>query len=69
MSRVNPLSPREVALTSISSYAMIGICPCLYVGWKILKRSRICPAAEVDLVKNLDEVAEYERSYVPSPPK
>ncbi|KXX80246.1 General amino acid permease AGP2 [Madurella mycetomatis] len=51
------------------SYAMIGICPCLYLGWKILKRSRFCPADEVDLVKNLDEVAEYERSYVPSPPK
>ncbi|GAB1316695.1 proteinral amino acid permease agp2 [Madurella fahalii] len=51
------------------SYAMIGICPCLYLGWKFLKRTKICRADEVDLVKNLDEVDEYERSYVPTPPK
>lgn len=48
---------------------MIGICPCLYVGYKIVKRTKVYPADEIDLVKNLDEVEEYERSYVPTPPK
>jgi amino acid transporter len=48
---------------------MIGICPVLYVGWKIGKRTKMYRAAEVDLVKNLDEIDEYERTYVPTPPR
>lgn len=48
---------------------MIGICPLLYLGWKVFKKTKIYKASEIDLVKNLDEIDEYERSYVPSPPK
>jgi len=48
---------------------MIGICPVLYVGYKIVKRTRIYKPEEVDLVKNLDEIEEYERTYVPIPPR
>jgi amino acid transporter len=48
---------------------MIAICPLLFVGWKILKKTKIQSAAEIDLRKNMDEIAAYERSYIPSPPR
>jgi amino acid transporter len=48
---------------------MIAICPLLFVGWKILKKTKIQSAAEMDLQKNMDEIAAYERSYIPNPPK
>ena len=51
------------------SYAMIGICPVLYVGWKVLKKTKIYSAEEVDLVKNVAEIDEYQRTFVPSPPR
>jgi yeast amino acid transporter len=47
---------------------MIAICPLLFVGWKVLKKTKIPSAAEIDLQKNMDEIAAYERSYVPKPP-
>lgn len=46
---------------------MIGICPLLYVGWKLLKRSKFQRPEEIDLAKNLDEIEEYEANYVPRP--
>ncbi|KAK3900778.1 general amino acid permease AGP2 [Staphylotrichum tortipilum] len=55
--------------TFLFSYAMIGICPVLYIGWKVIKRTKIYKPEEVDLGKNLDEIEEYERTYVPIPPK
>jgi amino acid transporter len=48
---------------------MIAICPLLYVGFKLVKKTKIYRAEEVDLLKNLDEIEEYERSYVPTPPR
>ncbi len=50
-------------------YAMIGICPVLYVGWKVLNKTKIYSAEEVDLVKNVAEIDEYQRTFVPSPPR
>jgi len=47
---------------------MIVICPLLYVGWKVLKKTKIHNPADIDLQKNMDEVAEYEKTYVPSKP-
>ncbi len=48
---------------------MIGICPVLYLGWKVLKKTKIYSAEEVDLVTNVAEIDEYQRTYVPSPPR
>ena len=47
---------------------MVAVFPILYVGWKFFHKTRIYKPHEVDLRKNLDEVEEYERNYVPSPP-
>lgn len=43
--------------------------PVLYVGWKIVHRTRIFKPEEVDLRKDLDVIEEYEREYIPHPPK
>lgn len=53
----------------INSYTMIAVCPLLYIAWKVLKRSKLYKPEEVDLVKNLDEIEEYEANYVPRPAK
>lgn len=46
---------------------MIGVCPVLFVVWKIVKKTKFHKAEEIDLHKNLDEVEEYQANYVPTP--
>lgn len=48
---------------------MIGVCPILYVGWKIIHKTRIYKPEEVDLQKDMAEIAEYERNFVEVPSK
>lgn len=48
---------------------MVAIVPLLYVGWKVLKRSTFYKLDKIDLVKNLDEIEDYEASYMPQPPE
>ncbi|KAK4214408.1 amino acid permease-domain-containing protein [Rhypophila decipiens] len=52
--------------TFLFSYTMIFITPVLYIGWKFLKRTKILRADEIDLLKDLDTIEEYQRTYVPS---
>ncbi|KAM7198143.1 amino acid permease [Rhypophila sp. PSN 637] len=54
--------------TFLFSYTMIFITPVLYIGWKLLKRTKILRADEIDLLKDLDTIEEYQRTYVPSKP-
>ncbi|KAI1342301.1 amino acid transporter [Xylariaceae sp. FL0016] len=51
------------------SYTMVVLCPILYVGWKIIHKTRIYKPDEVDLHQDLEEVEEYTRNFVPTPPK
>jgi yeast amino acid transporter len=55
--------------TFLFSYTMIGVFPVLFFGWKLIKRTKWLKPEEVDLTKDLDEIAEYEANYVPTPPK
>lgn len=48
---------------------MIGVFPVLYVGWKIIHKTKIYKPEEVDLYKDLDTIEEYERTFVPEPSK
>lgn len=50
-------------------YTMVGVVPLLYVGYKVLKRSSYYKPEEVDLLKDLDEIEEYEANYQPQPAK
>ncbi|KAI4207906.1 MAG: hypothetical protein LQ348_000404 [Seirophora lacunosa] len=49
-------------------YTMVGVFPILYFGWKILKGTKIIKSTEVDLRKDVAEIEEYTRNYVPGPP-
>lgn len=59
------------------SYTMIGVFPVLFVGWKLLKKSKWRKPQEVDLLTGKAEVDAYEAEYVepipryvyPQPPK
>ncbi|KAH7631204.1 hypothetical protein SMAC4_07364 [Sordaria macrospora] len=53
--------------TFLFSYTMIGVCPVLFVVWKLVKKTKFHKAEEIDLYKNLDEVEEYQANYVPIP--
>ena len=55
--------------TFLFSYMMIGVFPVLFVGWKLLKRTKWLKPHEVDLQKDLDEIEEYTRDFVERPPK
>ncbi|KAI0814436.1 amino acid permease/ SLC12A domain-containing protein [Xylaria sp. FL0064] len=51
------------------SYTSVAAFPILYVGWKIIHRTKIYTPAEVDLQQDLEEVEEYTRNYIPNPPR
>ncbi|KJZ76426.1 hypothetical protein HIM_04155 [Hirsutella minnesotensis 3608] len=51
------------------SYTMIPVFPILFFGWKLVHKTRLLKPGEVDLHKDLAEIEEYERHYVPQPPK
>jgi len=55
--------------TFFFSYTMVGVFPILFVVWKLMKRTKWQKPTEVDLIRDLDEVEEYTRNYVPVPPK
>ena len=48
---------------------MIGVCPILFIGWKLIKKTKWKKPEEVNLYQDLDEMEEYERNYVEQPPK
>lgn len=48
---------------------MIGVFPVLFVGWKLVKKSKWRGPLEVDLRMGVEEIEEYTRNYVPTPPK
>ncbi|KAF2193171.1 histidine permease [Zopfia rhizophila CBS 207.26] len=50
-----------------SYYTMVGVAPILYVGWKLIKRTRIVPAHEVDLVWEAPLIDAYEATFITPP--
>jgi len=60
--------PGKFTLESFFSYyTMVGVSPILYFGWKLLKRTKIVPAAEVDLVWDRPIIDAYEATFVGPP--
>lgn len=51
------------------SYMMIFVFPILWIGYKIVKRSKWVKPVEADLDRDLDEIEEYQRNYIPAPPR
>lgn len=52
-------------LTKICRYTMVMLFPVLFVGWKIIHRTKMNKPHEVDLIKDVEEIDEYERNFVP----
>lgn len=52
----------------IFSYAMIGVFPVLFLGWKIIKRTKWMKPEEVNLTQDMDDIDDYEKNYIPPPP-
>jgi len=48
---------------------MIFLFPVIYIGWKLLKKTKWVRSDEADLYQDLDEIEEYHKNYVPVPPK
>ncbi|KAL5407428.1 hypothetical protein PMIN06_006632 [Paraphaeosphaeria minitans] len=46
------------------AYMMIFIFPVMYVGWKLIHKTKYKKAHEVDLQEDLEEIEEYTRNYV-----
>lgn len=44
---------------------MVMLFPVLFVGWKIIHRTKMNKPHEVDLIKDVEEIDEYERNFVP----
>ncbi|KAI0123965.1 amino acid permease [Xylariales sp. AK1849] len=51
------------------SYLMIFICPVLFIGWKLIHRTKVHKAAEADLQQDLAGIEEYTKNFVPKPAK
>jgi amino acid transporter len=48
-------------------YTMVGVAPILYVFWKVLKRTKIKKAHEIDLVWDAPLIDAYEASFITPP--
>ena len=55
--------------TFLFSYMMIFICPVIFVGWKILKKTKWLKPTEVDVIGEREAIDEYQRSYAPKIPR
>lgn len=53
--------------TFLFSYFMIGMCPILFFGWKLIKKTKWKKPREVDLVGEREEIDEYTRNFVQQP--
>jgi yeast amino acid transporter len=50
-------------------YTMVIVFPLLYFGYKLVNKTKLLDASEVDLQRDLDQIADYEKSFIASPPK
>lgn len=46
---------------------MVFLFPCIFLGWKFMKKTKRIRAHEADLVTDLAEIEEYTRNYVAVP--
>ncbi|KAF7860880.1 hypothetical protein EAF04_008398 [Stromatinia cepivora] len=56
--------------TFLFSYAMIGVFPIIFIGWKMVKKTKWLKPHEVILrTQEVEEIEEYTRNYVERPPR
>lgn len=50
-------------------YTSVGLFPVLYIGWKIVHKTKIHKPTEIDLKYELAPIESYEKDYISQPPK
>ncbi|KAK4995643.1 general amino acid permease agp2 [Elasticomyces elasticus] len=55
--------------TFLFSYTMIGVFPIIFIGWKLIKRTKFHKPLDIDLRGEVEEIEEYTRNFVPAPHK
>ena len=55
--------------TFFFSYTMVFLFPILFVGHKLVRKTKWVRPVDADLRKDLDEIEDYERTFVPQPAK
>lgn len=55
--------------TFLFSYMMIFVFPVLFVGWKLVKKTKWLKPGEVDLLQGVEEVEVYTREYKKEKPR
>ncbi|KAI1805067.1 amino acid permease/ SLC12A domain-containing protein [Daldinia bambusicola] len=55
--------------TFLFSYVMVAVFPVLFIGWKLVHKTRHRRPYEVDLLRDVAAVEDYTNKFVPSPPK
>lgn len=48
------------------SYLMIFVFPVLFIGWKIIKKTKYLKPEEVDLYQDVADIEEYTRNFIPT---
>ncbi|KAK5010396.1 hypothetical protein LTR28_010164 [Elasticomyces elasticus] len=48
---------------------MIGVFPIIFIGWKLIKRTKFHKPLDIDLRGEVEEIEEYTRNFVPAPHK
>ncbi|KAI4859543.1 amino acid permease/ SLC12A domain-containing protein [Hypoxylon rubiginosum] len=55
--------------TFLFSYTMIGICPILFICWKLIHKTKFHRPQDVDLLRDVAAVEDYTNKFVPAPPR
>ncbi|KAI1377167.1 amino acid permease/ SLC12A domain-containing protein [Hypoxylon crocopeplum] len=55
--------------TFLFSYTMIGVCPILFIGWKLIHKAPFHRPHEVDLYRDVAAVEDYTNKFIPTPPR
>ncbi|KAI1647455.1 amino acid permease/ SLC12A domain-containing protein [Daldinia loculata] len=51
------------------AYIMVAVCPVLFIGWKLVHKTRHRRPYEVDLLRDVAAVEDYTNKFVPAPPR
>jgi yeast amino acid transporter len=55
--------------TFLFSYLMVIVVPVLFCAWKIIHKTKWRRSEDIDLLKDKEGIDEYERNYIPTPPR
>lgn len=64
-----PLDGMWSIASFLFSYLMVMVFPVLYIGWKLIHRTKAVPPVEIDYARDQQDIKDYEDNFVPVPAK